>query len=121
PIFYKPTPATDISSGLVGSEMFIRHRPDGSDVSPAEITMATFDIEALCRGKLYKWVSGSDEPFNIRSYYEFYVTDKEYLTPDDAKDWKEHPETKGITVTVPDGVPELEPAIVRLIERVGEE
>lgn len=95
--------------------------PDGSDISPAEISMATFDIEALCRGKLYRWVSGSDEPFNIRSYYEFYVTDKEYLTPDDAKDWKEHPETKGITVIVPDGVPELEPAIVRLIERVDEE
>lgn len=93
--------------------------PYGTDISPEEITMATFDIEALCRGKLYRWVSGSDEPFKIRSYYELYVTDKEYLTPDDAKEWKEHPETKGITVFTPDGIPELEPAIVRLIERAG--
>lgn len=91
----------------------------GNKISAENVMRATFGIEALCRGKLMKLATGSKEPFNLNSYYEFYVTQREYLTPEEARELKDNPPRYDRkTIAAPEGVASPDPAIMRLIERV---
>lgn len=88
------------------------------EVSTENIAQSSFCIEALCKGKVFRWATGNKDPFRIRSYYEFFVTDREFLSVEDALEWKDNPEARNISITPPPGIPPLEPYIIDLERRV---
>lgn len=90
----------------------------GGTISAENVSRATFGIKAYCRGKMFRWATGSKEPFNLNSYYEFYVTDRQYLTPEEAIEWKNNPPTR-LEIAAPEGVMPPDAATMRLMERVN--
>lgn len=90
----------------------------GGTISAENVSRATFGIKAYCRGKMFRWATGSKEPFNLNSYYEFYVTDRQYLTPEEAIEWKNNPPTR-LEIAAPEGVMPPDAATMRLVERVN--
>lgn len=91
----------------------------GGTISAENVSRATFGIKAYCRGKMFRWATGSKEPFNLNSYYEFYVTERQYLTPEEAREWQDNPpRPSSLEIRAPEGVMPPDAATMRLVERV---
>ena len=91
----------------------------GDGISAENVSRSTFGIKALCRGKMLKWASRTKEPFKLDSYYEFYVTERQYLTPEEAREWQDNPpRPSSLEIRAPEGVMPLDAATMRLVERV---
>lgn len=91
----------------------------GDGISAENVSRSTFGIKALCRGKMLKWASGTKEPFKLDSYYEFFVTERQYLTPEEAREWQDNPPRPSrLEIRAPEGVMPPDAATMRLVERV---
>ena len=88
-------------------------------VSPMELTGYSFNIESEGRGRNMFRFNRPDEPFFVSTYAEVYIIDKEYITLKEAKKWAGIKfNTEEIEIYEPAEAPELQPAVLALIERV---
>lgn len=107
------TDFTDISMNYVyGLE------EDGS-CRPLDLSQISMSMDMSIRGKLIKHAFHSDSPVNVKVYIEIFITDREYLTPDEAKQLsKKKPALTRADVKAPAGVPPLHPALEALVRQV---
>lgn len=88
-------------------------------VSPADLTEYSFNIESNGRGhEMFKF-NKKDEPFFVSTYAEVYILDKEYITVKEAKKWKNlNLAAAGLEILKHEDAPELQSAVAALIARV---
>lgn len=92
----------------------------GGLISPQDLTGYSFDIESRGRGhKMFRF-NRINEPFFVRTYAEVYILDKEYITVKEAKKWERcRLDIDEIGIYEPQEVPELQPAVRDLVDRVN--
>lgn len=84
-----------------------------------DISRMSCNMEMTGRGKLFKLALKAKEPLKMNYYCELFVTEKEYLTEEEAKDLKKNPpKVSAAYIKVPEGIEPISPAIPKLIERV---
>ena len=96
-------------------------RMSGSNTyGPADLTSATFALEAIGMGKFFKSSNPHKKPVEIKSLMEIYVAKRYYLTTEEAKQIKKNkPEdTKFI---IPASVPQLSPSIRNIVKRAQQQ
>lgn len=97
-----------IFSGVYGHEVFAN-----------SLMGMSFNIESNGRGRNLNRHLQTQDPVYINTYAELYITDREYLTVHDAyKREKKPPHSEEIGINPPPEAPELQPAILSLVERV---
>lgn len=107
------TDFTDISIGYVYTL-----EEDGS-CRPLDISQISVSLDMTIRGKLIKTAFHSDSPVDVKCYVEVYITDREYLSTDEAKYLSKHkPTLTRADVKAPAGVPPLHPALQSLVNQV---
>lgn len=91
-----------------------------STLLPGNLTGYSFNIESNGRGHGMFMFNREDEPFCVSTYAEVYVVDKEYITTKEASRWEKRKfDTDKIVMYEPADAPELQPEVLRLIERVS--
>ena len=104
---------TDVSTNYVFST------PDGNKVGPVDLKQVSMSVNMLARGKLFKMSFGSSSPVDVRSYVEFYPTDREFLTDEEGRRLKKELPDVGVSeVEAPENAAPLHPAVRRIVERV---
>lgn len=104
---------TDVSTNHVFST------PDGNKVGPVDLKQVSMSVNMLARGKLFKMSFGSSSPVDVRSYVEFYPTDREFLTDEEGRRLKKELPDVGVSeVEAPENAAPLHPAVRRIVERV---
>lgn len=83
---------------------------------PEDLKVMTFSMRALGRGKWIKKAFEMNNPVDMRSYIELYVTDRRFLPTDEAKAMLNEPASHG-ELAVPDGVPPLDAAAAEMLDR----
>lgn len=84
------------------------------------ISMVTYNIESHGRVFDLRRLFHSDDPIFMNTYAELYITDREYMSIKDAEKWEKNPVLGDeIGINPPQNAPELQPAIIELIERVN--
>lgn len=89
-------------------------------VMPVDLAGYSFNIESDGRGHGMFMFNRVDEPYSVSTYAEVYMIDKEYITVKEARKW-ERRQSRGVGLAImePPEAPELQPAIMSLIERVN--
>ncbi len=83
------------------------------------ITQMSFNIEANGWDRSQHRLSTRATPLYMDTYAEVYITGREYLTVSEAKKWEKNPPRGAqIGINPPPEAPELQPAILELVERV---
>lgn len=83
------------------------------------LPLASVSVDMTIRGKLIKTAFHSDSPVDVKCYVEVYITDREYLSTDEAKYLSKHkPTLTRADVKAPAGVPPLHPALQSLVNQV---
>ncbi len=92
----------------------------GYDLSPADITAYTYSIESNGRGhELQRIFPLNRGPIYVTTVGEVYVLDREFLTPKEAKVWKDFKyDDEDVSIFEPADAPPLSPEILALISRV---
>ncbi|MBR4297027.1 MAG: hypothetical protein IKT82_02410 [Bacteroidaceae bacterium] len=86
---------------------------------PKDLLQASIVMEADGKGKLFRMLLDSKEPVKIHSSVEIYVTDREYLSKEQATE--EYKNKKATTpFVIPASVPKLNAATQRLVKRAKE-
>ena len=89
-------------------------------LSPIHLTGYSFNIESNGRDRDMFMFNRINEPFFVSTYAEVYIFDKEYVTVKEAKKWANHNfKDDEIVLYVPAEAPDLQPAILELVERVN--
>lgn len=92
--------------------------PESTKHSIREISVATFGMEAVGRGKMIKRCFSTKEYVDMRSYMELYPVEIEYLSVEEAKELKKHkPEIKEFTIA-PQAMP-IDEGTQRLLKAAG--
>lgn len=83
---------------------------------PEDLISTSLSMDAVARGKIYRNVTNSDKPLDLKMLIELYVADKEFISADEAKiQSKEKP--NNVSFIIPKSAPKLDPKILKLIER----
>lgn len=91
----------------------------GDMVGAADLSGYSFNVESRGRGHGIFQFNRSDEPFFVATYTELYVLDKEYISVKEARKWdKLKIGTLDMEIYEPADVPELQPSVMALIDRV---
>ncbi|WP_289633354.1 hypothetical protein [uncultured Duncaniella sp.] len=78
------------------------------------------NIESKGRGRDLPRFLHAGEEFDVDTYAEMYITDKEYMSVGQAKKFeKRDRRAEAVAIVSPDHAPELQPAIVELVGRVN--
>ncbi len=89
-------------------------------ILPTDLTGYSFNIESNGRGHSMFMFHRPDEPFYVSTYGEVYVIEKEYITEKEAKKWRKIDSTDNkIDIYQPAEVPDLQPSIAQIIDRVN--
>jgi hypothetical protein len=91
----------------------------GNTYGPADLTSATFAIEATGMGKFFKSSNPHKKPVEINSLMEIYVAKRYYLTTEEAKQIKKN-KPEDVKFYIPASVPQLNPSISNLVKRAQE-
>lgn len=92
----------------------------GDSIAPADLTGYSFNIASNGRGRGMFMFNRRDEPFFVSTYAEVYFVDKEYITVKEARQWQKlQSGANEMDIYIPDGAPELQPSIIRLMARVS--
>lgn len=92
----------------------------GDNLSPADLTGCSFNIESNGRGHNMFRFNRVDEPFFVSTYAEVYIIDKEYITIKEARKWERRDfNPDDIEIIEPLEAPELQPSIQALVDRVS--
>ncbi|MCM1032856.1 MAG: carboxypeptidase-like regulatory domain-containing protein [Odoribacter sp.] len=92
----------------------------GDILSPLDLSGYSFNIESNGRGHDIFMFNHIDEPCFVSTYGEVYIIDKEYITVKEARKWQRHKfDTDNIAMIEPPGAPDLQPAVMALVERVN--
>lgn len=92
----------------------------GDSFFPLDLKGYSFNIESNGRGHEMFMFNRVDKPFFVSTYGEVYVADKEYISIKEAKKWERMKIDSGeFRIYEPEGVPDLQAAILELIERVN--
>ncbi|MDE6610594.1 MAG: carboxypeptidase-like regulatory domain-containing protein [Muribaculaceae bacterium] len=93
----------------------------GDSVLPDDVTGYSFAIESRGRGHGMFMFNRVDEPYFVSTYAEVYVVDKEYITVKEAKKWERRgaADWADLAIYEPEEVPDLQPSVARLIDRVN--
>ena len=101
------------------SHNYALHPSPGTSPSLADMTGFSLSLDLRIRSKLLQTLHNSKEPLNQKSYIEVYITDREYLTEEDAKLLKkEPPVADAADVMPPPEAPALHPGVRQIVERV---
>ncbi|MDE7442729.1 MAG: hypothetical protein K2M65_01035 [Muribaculaceae bacterium] len=91
-----------------------------NSVFPIDLTGYSYNIESNGRGHGMFMFNRVNEPFFVSTYAEVYIIDKEFITIKEAKQWQRcRFDNAALDIYKPNGVPELQPSIQRLMERVN--
>lgn len=90
--------------------------PQDGTLHSSDLQNMSFAIEMDGRGKLIKKVFHAKQAVDMRSYSEIYITDRSFLTPEEAREIARHPSQEGMHV--PTDIPPLDAPTLRLIDRV---
>lgn len=88
---------------------------DGGVLKPENLVMRTFTMEALAGGKFFRKALKSSGPALMRTYYEIYPADREYLTVTEAKE-SDKDKTLTSDFIIPASAAPLDPATLRMLE-----
>lgn len=92
----------------------------GDTVSPMDLSGYSYNIESNGRGHGMFMFNRVNEPFFVSTYAEVYMLDKEFITVKEAKKWDKFKfNMADFDIIEPLDAPELQPAILSLIDRVG--
>lgn len=92
----------------------------GDTVSPLDLGGYSFNIESRGRGRGMFMFNRVNEPFFVSTYAEVYMLDKEYITVAEAKKWERYRfDNDEIDIYEPANAPELQPAVLALVDRVN--
>lgn len=93
---------------------FIMDNVGGDHIDAEDLQRMSFLFGGLGKGKLLKMAVGAKKPVDLKSYFEIYITDRRYLTADEAREWKDNPDRR---IRIPDGIDPLDPATQSLVDR----
>lgn len=102
------------------TEMYLSksYQPSTNGIhKPEDMTNATFAMHALGKGKFIKKIFEKKDPIDMNTLFEVYVTDREYLTLQDAQDMEENPPEID-RITAPESASPLDAVTLRLINRI---
>lgn len=92
----------------------------GDSVLPRDIARYSYNIESEGRGHDMFMFNSVRESYNVNTYAEVYMLDKEFITVKEARKWeKMNIDTDAITIVQPDDAPELQPSVKMLVARVN--
>ena len=92
--------------------------PESTKHKISDISVATYGLEAICRGKMIKRCFATKEYVDLRSYLELYPVEIEYLSVEEAKALKKNkPEIKEFTIA-PQAMP-IDEGTQRLLKAAG--
>ena len=92
----------------------------GDSIAPIDLAGYSFNIESNGRGRGMFRFARKDEQFFVSTYAEVYIIDKEYITIKEAKKWERGKwDSDEMAIYEPQEAPELQPAIVALVDRVN--
>lgn len=86
------------------------------ELRPEDLLMRTFTMEALGRGKVFKWAFGSKTPMRMRSYFEIYPVERTYLSVEEARECEKEVPT-ATEFVIPDYAMPLDAATLDMIEK----
>ncbi|MDE6271272.1 MAG: carboxypeptidase-like regulatory domain-containing protein, partial [Muribaculaceae bacterium] len=93
---------------------------DADTVALHDVSGFTFNIESNGRGHDMFMFNKVYEPLFVSTYGEVYILDKEYITVKEARQWeKRRFDKEEVAILVPQEAPELQPAVLALVERVN--
>lgn len=93
---------------------FIMDNVGGDHIDAEDMQRISFAFDGVGRGKLIKMAAGAKKPVDLKSYFEIYITDRRYLTADEAREWKDNPER---IIRIPDVIDPLDPATQSVVDR----
>lgn len=88
-----------------------------SVLSPLDLARYSFTIESNGRGHDIFRFNRYDEPYFVSTHAEVHILDKEYITVKEARKWEKREYTTD-RIYEPYDIAELQPDILRLIDRV---
>lgn len=92
---------------------------DSHEILPDNISGMSFNIESNGRRRNLRRSLRTEDPIYVNTYAELYITDREYMTVSNAYKWeKKPPVADEIGINPPADAPELQHAILELVERV---
>ncbi len=92
---------------------------EGDAITPFDLTGCSFKIESNGRGHDMFRFNRKDQPFFVTTQADVYILDKEYITVKEARKWEKYRFSDNSTgLYEPIDVPELEPWVLTLKERV---
>ncbi len=107
---------TDFTEAL-SSYVFINS--DGENaITPADLSQISLSLKMTGRGKAYKWAFNTQTPLDMRSYIEIYITDREYVSEEEAKELKKNPPVINSGISTPKGVAAPHSGIQKIVKRV---
>ncbi|MDE6027941.1 MAG: hypothetical protein K2G23_07715, partial [Muribaculaceae bacterium] len=94
----------------------------GYDLSPADITGYSYQIDSNGRGhEMQRILPRNKGPFFVSTQGEVYILDREFLTRKEAKVWEDYRfDEEDVGIFEPSDAPPLNPEILALIKRVEE-
>ena len=96
-------------------------KTDREEIIPEDFLEMTEIWNLDLTGRLFKKGFNSDDPINLNYYTEIYVTDRQYLTQDEAKELKNNkPVVIDSKIEAPKGIPAPLPQMEDLKKRVIE-
>lgn len=110
--------ATTDFTEMLGSYVFIKNDTT-AEISPADLSQISLSLKMTGKGKIYKWAFNLQPPLGIQHYFEVYLTDKEYLTEEEAKNIKKNPPAVAPSeIVAPAQAPVLHSGIQKMVERI---
>lgn len=102
------------------STAYVFNTPEADAISPADLKQASVSLNMLARGRLFKKAFDSSTPVNIKAYVEVYLTDREYLSNEEAKLLKKEPPViRPAEIIAPADATPIHPAIRQIKDRVN--
>ncbi len=87
----------------------------GGVLKPENLVMRTFTMKAVASGKFFRKALKSATPALMRTYYEIYPADREYLTVAEAKE-ADKDKAPTSDFIIPSAAAPLDPATLRMLE-----
>lgn len=91
----------------------------GDSIALTDLAAYSFSIESKGRGREMFMFNRRDESFDVSTFGDVYILDKEFITLKEARNWSKRKFDSGsIEIIEPADAPELQPDIKTLIARV---
>lgn len=101
------------------SHNYMFHTTEGNLPTPADMNGFSLSINLRIRSKLFRRLYKSSEPINQKTYIEVYITERKYLTDEEAKTLKKEPPiVTPADIVAPAEATALHPGIRQIVERV---